>query len=111
MKNFFSILLFGLIITLTSCGEDGPPQCIDDLADTLEVCRGGDNPGDLTKWEFNGREVYCFNYGSCTLDNKAVIYDEDCNEICSLFGLSENTLCEGIEWDGNASLIETIYTF
>ena len=111
MKNVFSILLLGIVFSFSSCGDDDPevPVCIDQLANTLDLCRGAD--ADLTLWNFNNRELYCFFYGTCTEDSKAVIYDAECNEVCSLFGLSGNTLCEGIQWDGNAQRLETIYTF
>jgi len=109
--KYLSILMIGLVVMLgTSCGDDSDsvPECIDQLAETLSpnFC---DN-ADLTLWSFNGRDVYCFNYGDCP-DAGVVIYEEDCTRICSLFGLNGNTQCEGIQWDGNASLIETIYTF
>ena len=111
MKNLLAILLLGITISFSSCGDDESdvPACIDDLANTLDLCRGSD--ADLTLWRFNGRELYCFFYGTCTSDSKAVIYDEECNEVCSLFGISGNTLCEGIQWDGNAERLELIYTF
>jgi len=110
--KYLTILMIGLATLVgTSCGDDNDdvPECIDALAVTLEpnFCDVG---ADLTLWEFNGREVYCFNYGTCP-DSGVVIYEADCTRLCTLFGISGNTQCEGIEWDGNAQLVRTIYTF
>ncbi len=112
MKLLLSALFISLL-GFTSCNSDSDdvPPCIDALSTELqsEMCR--DLDADLTLWELNGREVYCFFYGTCTTDSKAVIYDENCNEVCSLFGLSGNTVCEGVVWDDSATRIELIYTF
>lgn len=111
MKKILSILLLGLF-AFSSCGdsesEPDVPACIDNLAAELrpDFCE----TADLTRWDFNGRKVYCFFYGNCT-DNKAVIYEEDCSEICTLFGLSQNTICEGVIFDNTATNRELIYTF
>ena len=112
MKKIFPILL-AAVFAFASCGDDEQddtvPACIDQLAETLDVCKGGN--ADLTKWNFNGRDVYCFFYGDCTTDAIAEIYEEDCTLICTLFGLAGETTCEGIEWDGNATNRRLIYTF
>lgn len=109
MKKILPFLLIS-IFAFSSCGDDTPevPACIDELSAELrsDFC----DSADLTTWDFNGRKVYCFFYGNCT-DNKAVIYEADCTEICTLFGLSGATVCEGTPWDGNASNRELIYTF
>ena len=98
------------MVVFSSCENDPPevPECIDELASTLnsDFCDGA----DLNSFDFNGRTVYCFFYGNCT-DAKAVIYEDDCTEICTLFGLSGNTSCEGLDWQSNATNRVLIYTF
>jgi hypothetical protein len=109
MNKILPLLLFGMVV-FSSCENDPPevPECIDELASTLnsDFCDGA----DLNRFDFNGRTVYCFFYGNCT-DAKAVIYEDDCTEICTLFGLSGNTSCEGLDWQSNATNRVLIYTF
>lgn len=112
MKKLLPMLALSFLL-LAACGKDDSknyPACVDTLIDQLrpDLCRG---TADLTKWRFKGEEVYCFNYGTCTSDSKAVIYDKDCRKLCSLFGLSGNTICVDTEWDGNAEKLEDIYKF
>lgn len=113
MKQFFGLLLFIGAFTILSCGDDTPevPICIDTLAENLkdEFCTGA----DLTLWEFNGRDVYCFYFGNCGDGNeRAVIYEEDCTRLCTLPIPANNNFCGDVTWnESSATLKETIYTF
>lgn len=104
IRKILCITFLGFI--LMSC-SDGIPDCVDTLLDDFKTtaCVGG----DLTKWDFNGREVYCFFPGTCISDAQAEIYDEDCNPVCTLFGIAGITECEGIEWNDNAVFLELVY--
>ncbi len=104
MNLKYSLILFLLI--LGSCGKDNP-ECIDVILEDFKVtaCEGG----DLTKWYFNGRDVYCFFPGTCIADAQAEIYDEDCTLVCTLFGITGETTCEGLDWNSNAVFEELLY--
>jgi hypothetical protein len=109
MKN---ILIFSIALFFLSCNDDGPrdiPLCIDQEIEVFEefACPGG----DLTIWNFDGDEVYCFNQGNCLADGSAYIYDEQCNLICTLGGFAGNTLCQGLDWNSNATYLELVYTY
>ena len=109
MNKILSLLLLGMI-AFCSCESEAPvvPDCIDELSTELssEFCDGA----DLNTFDFNGRLVYCFFYGACE-DAKAVIYEEDCTELCTLYGLSGNTECDGLDWESNATNRVLIRTF
>ncbi len=109
MRVFIALLsIFFTFFTFSACEKEiEVPTCIDQQLEIFktEACLGG----DLTTWQFNGRTVYCFFYGSCAEDPRADIYEADCTLICSLFGMSGNTECEGIDWDDNAQKEETIF--
>ncbi len=102
---FLSIVLVGL----NSCGDDNDiPQCIDDiLTDYKAVACTGD---DLSTWDFNGDEVYCFAYQNCsTDDDTADIYDENCVLLCTLGGSAGVSTCLGFDWGTNATRTGTIW--
>lgn len=106
----FLILLASLffLFSTSSCNKDVDlPACIEEQLEVYktEACSGD----DLTRWRFNGRDVYCFAYGECTGDVRAEIFETDCTFMCKLFDSSGNTRCESTVWTGNAKLRETVY--
>lgn len=108
MKQVF--LAFLAVAFISSCSDDlEVPPCVDALSESLrsDFCAEG---ADLTIWDFNGREVYCFNWGTCE-KAKAVIYDENCNELCTLSSAPGQDQCEGISWANNASNRRLVYTY
>jgi hypothetical protein len=111
MKNLF-LLLSALFIF--SCGTDDPEititQCVDDEINVFasQACLGS---GDLTKWNFDGEDVYCFNEGTCISDSQAFIYNGNCDLICVLGGIQGIQICDGLNWSSNASLIGVIYQY
>lgn len=110
------LLSFTLCLFLFSCGSDDDDQlltipfCIDQEITNFEnqACFGS---GDLTKWNFDGEDVFCFNEGTCIPNSQAFIYDASCNLICVLGGVQENEICDGIVFATNSSLIGTIYRY
>lgn len=109
--------LFFLSFAFLSCGDDQPDDtpitvtaCINDIIPDFEnqACAGS---GDLTKWFFNGEDVYCFNQGTCISDGAAFIYTGDCVEICVLGTIAGLTDCTGLNWSNNAEFIGTIYRY
>lgn len=112
MKYLFALLFAGLMI---SCNDDEEtPECILTLSDEFATtaCSGvGELSGDLTIWRFDGEDVYCFNEGDCIADAQALIYDEDCFQICTLGGPDGNDVCRGLVWSQNATLAETVLVY
>lgn len=107
------IFLLSLTLFFAACSDDTDsdlPACIQSYSDDFaeNACEG---TGDLTRWTFNGRNVYCFNPGTCIADGAAEIFDENCNFLCLLGGISGNVICVGLDWNTNATLEETIYTY
>ncbi len=120
MKYLSLIILFS--IGLFACKTDDPiqiPVCIDEEIPVFAqfACLGS---GDLTVWSFAGQDVFCFNEGSCKTEmilgklvniGQNYIYDANCNLICTLGGISGNTLCDGLEWESNAEYLELVYVY
>ena len=107
-----SLLIF-FVLLLVSCETDDPtviPVCIDQEIPVFAqtACP---STGDLTVWSFDGEDVFCFNEGTCYTDAMAYIYDADCNLLCTLGGVDNNTICQGLQWDANAIYIELVYVF
>lgn len=107
-----SILICLIAFGLYSCSDDPIeiPLCVDQEIPVFAqtACAGS---GDLTIWAFDGEDVFCFNEGTCYSDAMAYIYDADCNLVCTLGGVSGNTLCNGLDWDTNAVYLELVYRY
>ncbi|MDA7501775.1 hypothetical protein N8482_00710 [Chitinophagales bacterium] len=109
LLNLGCLLFITLLLVFSSCeGDNVLPDCIDSELDDFKTVACSFT-GELTEWEFDEREVYCFYYGDCVDDDRAEIYDEDCVLLCTLFGLSGNTECEGMDWNSTAILKRSIY--
>ena len=101
-------ILTGLF--LFSCGDDEPelPACIDAELQVFitESCSGS---ATLELWRFRGQDVYYFNSGTCVSEPFADIFDAECNLLCTLGGISGNGICDGTDWNGNATLTSTLF--
>ena len=111
LMKYISLIL--LVLFFNACETDDPvqiPLCIDqEIAVFAQTACP--STGDLTIWFFDGQDVFCFNEGSCYADATAYIYDANCNLVCTLGGSTNNTLCQGLEWDTNAVYLELVYVF
>ncbi|MBT8231386.1 MAG: hypothetical protein HKO66_01255 [Saprospiraceae bacterium] len=110
MKYLIIALSF---LYFTSCSTEDPltiTQCIDDEISVFfpQACEGS---GDLTKWIFNGQDVFCFNQGTCIADGIALIYDGECNLICTLGGVDGNEICDGLNWSDNAEFVGVVFRY
>lgn len=110
--KYFAIL--ALVFTFAACSDDDndydAPECVKVISDDFarDACSGS---GDLTRWNFDGEDVYCFNLGTCYFDSTAEIYDVNCTLLCILGGVDGNTICQGLEWGSNAVLEETLLRY
>jgi hypothetical protein len=105
------LLLLALAITVASCNDDiETPDCILDYSDEFatRACPGS---GDLTIWNFDGENVFCFAEGECLDSPAAEIYDDNCRLLCILGGADGENFCQGLEWATNASLQETVLEY
>lgn len=105
------LLLFALALTVASCNDDiETPDCILEISDEFATtaCPGS---GDLTIWNFDGEDVWCFNEGNCVSESTAAIYDSNCTLLCILGGIDGNSFCRGLDWSTNASLVETVFVY
>jgi len=105
--KYLSLLTLSLAFMFTSCGDETElPICIESIYDDFreDACSGD----DFTIWRFRGEDVYCFQFASCGNNFGAEIYNANCEQLCVL-GLAGNTECQGLDWESNATLLETIY--
>ncbi len=113
LSFFISAIL--LSFSISSCGDDELPVCIQEKLDEFEaddtVCEStaGSIGGNLVTFAFRAETVYCFNWGSCNPNKTIEIYTEDCILLCELGGPDQETVCDGTPWADNAEEIESLY--
>jgi hypothetical protein len=111
MKNWFLlILLTGAIVA--GCNreniERGTPRCIKSKIRSFEneCCATG---ADVKEYTFQNRKVYVFNSGNCGADMSSPVYDDACNELGQLGGITGNNTING-ESFSTAMFEKTIWT-
>jgi len=97
---FFLSLMF-----LASCSSD----CVQDKFDAFKDDYSDCSMAKISKYRFNDRTVYGLLEGNCVSDGGEQIFDENCVEICYLWGIGGFSNCEGLEWTDNAELIEVTW--
>ncbi len=105
MKKTALIIL--LAVSALGCPNKDKSDCIQDKIATFE----NDNwaNGKITRYTFQGADVYFLNDGSFIADGLFEVVDEDCNIICSLGGLAGITECNGEIFDDVAVEEEVIW--
>lgn len=102
-----------LIITILLCSLSGcekldlkveVPGCIEkkikEFRDSKLTC---DSDAQVLRFDFQGLQVYLFDPGNCSPDMSENVYDQNCNLICKLGGYGGNTMCNGEDFEDNAS--------
>jgi len=106
MKKIALIIL--LAISALGCPNNNKiPNCIQDKITTFE----NDNwaNGKITRYIFQGDDVYFLNDGSFIADGLFEVVDKDCNTICSLGGIAGIRECNGEIFDDVAVEEEVIW--
>lgn len=103
-------LFLSIVITtaFSSCKKDSDlPSCIQSEIDDRE--RIGDiHLASVVKYDFQGEEVYLFNYEGGA-DFQSPILDAECNTICALGGIAGNVECDGVSFADEAVELETVW--
>lgn len=107
IKSFFLaipiLVLFGC--DLIDFGLDNDiPKCIRKKIKNFESevgfkCSEG---AFVEKYLFQERYVYVFNAGNCGADFTSPVFDESCNELGKLGGISGNLEIDGLSFENNA---------
>lgn len=105
MNHGMHVFLAGFILLNFGCEDN----CRDEQLQEFMTSQSGCSGATVTKYSFNGREVYAYAEGNCIADGSIVITDKDCNEICFLGGIAGLQECEGQLFFQNARLIEVLY--
>lgn len=95
--------LIGLlcIIGILGCEDlnlyEDVPKCIEkqikEFRDAGATCDSG---ARVYRYDFQSMEVYLFDPGTCGADMEAPIYDEECNVLCALGGITGNIMCNDL---------------
>lgn len=97
MRNVYYIcLLFSFM--LTACDKyDIPkntPECIIEKVRSLDKKSVCEHP-KINEYLFQNETVYVSDFGSCGPDMQAIVYNEDCESIGALGGITGNTIVNG----------------
>lgn len=103
----YLIILVPLLL-LSSCGKDRP-ECIQDKIDAFIALNSECENARVAQYTFKDRTVYSLEDGICLSDGGAMIFDENCEEICYLWGIAGIMECENLVWEDNAVLEEIIW--
>lgn len=92
LMGFIALLLFSM-----GCQKDFEfedlPLCIQNELELSNYIYCPD--ANILRYEFQGEQVYIFNFSSCIADGDTRVMDETCNEVCTFGGLAGATLCNG----------------
>ena len=103
MKTIY-LLIISAVFLIANCQSpelaDPTPKCIEQLINNFSsddtFCETGKS---VYRYNFNQEIVYVFNPGTCGADMMSDVYDENCNEICSLGGIAGNLTCLDENWE------------
>ena len=100
-----------LTLTIAACEKsdiaENTPNCIIEKIETLKknsIC----NDPSVKEYNFQMKVVYVIGQGSCGADISAGVFDNDCNGIGELGGITGNTIINGEEFS-NAEFIRLIW--
>lgn len=103
-----------LAFSFSQCGTskkkvEKMPACIQDQINTMKMNTGAYcNDFSVTLYNFQGKEVYVFNPGTCGADMMSPVYDSDCRKLGALGGYAGITTVNG-ESFSSAELIRVVY--
>jgi len=103
------VILFSIIFLSASCEKNHLSQ--EDESDCIkvkiELFKASKNPcatgKSITRYQFQGNNVYVFYPGNCGADMMSEVFDEECDLICGLGGIAGNTECNNEEFSKNAT--------
>lgn len=106
MKAILIILTTTIILASSGCKKpiDAPP-CI---KTKIEQAKKAGYLNAVKEYIFKNMTVYVFE-GEPFPDAGDLVYDQSCNQVCSLGGLGGNITCMGENFGNNAKLIRTIW--
>ncbi|MGZ8537604.1 MAG: DUF6970 domain-containing protein [Flavisolibacter sp.] len=87
MKSvLFTVVIFLTIVAqkCTKQGDQSLPACIQSKIDQIKKEPKWNPPAEVYEYRYNGKRVYFFSSNCC--DQYNVVYDEQCNPVCSPSG-------------------------
>lgn len=110
MKLQFSAFLVTLL--LIGCGKydvaKGTPTCIKSKIKSFDKEIDCDNGMAVSKYNFQGEEVYVFDPGTCGADMTSEVVNEDCETLGYLGGISGNSTINN-ESFSNAVFVDYVW--
>lgn len=110
MKRLILITIFlsSLFLRCEKIDRDAP-DCLTEKIRTFakeSICPNGAAVG---QYLFKGVYVYVFSPGNCGADMGADVYNESCEKIGFLGGISGNLIIQGVIFHEEAEFIKTIW--
>lgn len=95
MKYSIALLFTPILFSCSRLDiQKDTPSCIKDGIRSFEQ-EACDEGGNVSEYEFQGKLVYVFDPGRCGADMQSYVYDEQCNHLGSLGGISGGTKING----------------
>jgi hypothetical protein len=109
MKACVLLLPFIAASLLSGCYdiEEGTPECMRKKIKQYAKGQGCDDRS-VGSYEFQGKVVYVMSSGTCGADMGADVFDEQCNLLGMLGGITGNTTINGGDFS-KAIFIETVW--
>jgi hypothetical protein len=80
------------------------PGCIEDKIREFKKSHFNcDSGAKAYRYDFQDIQVFVFEPGNCMPDFSTHVYDSSCNLICTLGGFAGNRICNGENFEENAS--------
>ena len=84
MASKFKLMIGLLLLGAQTCkkeGLNGIPLCIVQKIEAIKADNVWNPPGSVWRYDYNGKKVYYIASRCC--DIPSILYDEQCNVICS----------------------------
>ena len=102
-------LILSLLLFITSCKkEPKTPTCINSKVNEFKLTISCNIGANVKRYEFQAKRVYVFDPGTCGADMTSEVFDENCNSIGFLGGITGNTKINGEDFN-SAKYTSTIW--
>lgn len=104
-----SLFLFLCIIFTSSCKKsDKIPDCINTKINEFKNTAIYEQGSNVEEYTFQNNLVYVFNQGNCGADFTSEVFDDNCNSLGYLGGITGNTIINGEDFS-NANFEQIIW--
>jgi len=115
MMRAIHLIAVSIFLIVSACNkldlDDDTPDCIaDKIREFRKQSSTCDNNASVEKYSFLGTTVFTFSPGNCGADFLSPVYNEHCDELGALGGISGNTQINGVEFGDQATLVAILWS-